>query len=449
MSMLTYNCFGKKMTTHFFLFLYNISFLFQLIFIFASELCSFRFHGSSSKYTDNILRRLAKSNILNVKVFQAIALNNSWISDETNQLLLKYTDQAPWDYTDVDYASLDEICRENDLELINQGMPINSGMISVVYKAIKGKEGKTVAIKMKRKNIDKRLEESIHNLNFLLHCLTFVPMLQMYAIPQSIQENIDSLKEQTNFIQEVDNMILIQQNFKRLNYIVIPHVYKDITLKHHDVIVTDFVEGDQVIKVAKEDREEYADLLNKFVFISLFVHGVSHGDLHGGNILFLKDGNKKKIGLLDFGVLYKLSSDFRETLFEFCLGIFTEDLEKFAKQTLDSAFFSPRGVMNTLKEEDRNYILLLIETFVEEIREKKTDANQMNIYNFFFDLNLFAKEHQLEKYGIRLSDDFIKLQMFIAMSQGVTYELAGEKYVELANEALDNLFKKTLCQFVS
>lgn len=437
------------MTTYFFIFMHNLAFLFQTIFIIGSELFYFRFHKSSAQYADNLLKRLAATNILNVKVFQAIALNNSWISEETNQLLLKYTDQAPWDYTDVDYASLDEICRENDLELINYGMPINSGMISVVYKAIKGKEGKTVAIKMKRKNIDKKLEESIHNLNFLLYCLTFVPILQMYAIPQSIQENIASLKEQTSFIKEVDNMLLVQQNFKRLPYIVIPQVYKEITLKHNNVIVTDFVDGNQVIKVAKEDREEYAQLLNKFVFISLFVHGVSHGDLHGGNILFLKDGDKKKIGLLDFGVLYKLSNEFRETLFEFCLGIFSEDLEKFAKQTLDSAFFSPRGVMKTLKEEDRKYILSLIQNFVVEVREKKTDANQMNIYNFFFDLNLFAKEHQLETYGIRLSDDFIKLQMFIAMSQGVSHELAGEKYVELANEALTNLFKKTLSQFAS
>lgn len=437
------------MITHLFIFLHNISFISRIFFIFASELCCFRFHGNCSKYTDNILQRLAKSNILNVKVFQAIALNNSWISEDTNKLLLKYTDQAPWDYTDVDYATLDEICRENELELVNQGMPINSGMISVVYKAIKGKEGKTVAIKMKRKNIDKKLEESIHNLIFLLYFLSFVPIFKMYSIPQSIQENIATLKEQTDFVKEVDNMHLIQQNFKRLTYIVIPEVYKEITLKHNNVIVTDFVEGNQITKVAEEDRDEYAQLLNKFVFISLFVHGVSHGDLHGGNILFLKDGKKKKLGLLDFGVMYKLGNDFRETLFEFCLGIFSTEIEKFAERTLDSAFFSPRGVMKTLKEEDRKYILSLIQNFVEDVREKKTDANQMNIYNFFFDLNLFAKEHQLEKYGIRLSDDFIKLQMFIAMSQGVSHELAGEKYVELANEALDTLFKKNLTQFAS
>ena len=285
---------------------------------------------------------------------------------------------------------------------------------------------------------------AIENLNFLLYFLSFIPALQMYEIPASIQENLASLLEQTDFIKETKNMLTIQQNFKRLPYIVIPHVYEDITKENPNFIVTDFLQGVKVTEVSELDRVEYAKFLNKFVFISLFVHGVSHGDLHGGNILFLED---KKLGLLDFGVLYRLSDEFRETLFDFCTGIFSTPVDKFAKQTLDSAFFSPRGVMKTLKEKDREYILKLIEDFVNEVRENKQGANQMNIYNFFFDLNRFARESQLEQYGIRLSNDFIKLQMFIVMSQGVTNELAGEKYVEMANEALYELYKKTMKQF--
>jgi hypothetical protein len=45
--------------------------------------------------------RLSSINILCVKVFQAIALNNSLIDEKINNKLLQFTDNPPWNFSDI------------------------------------------------------------------------------------------------------------------------------------------------------------------------------------------------------------------------------------------------------------------------------------------------------------------------------------------------------------
>jgi predicted unusual protein kinase regulating ubiquinone biosynthesis (AarF/ABC1/UbiB family) len=430
-------------------FLSNIFFVLQVGYIFFSECFKFRFHNSHPKFAENLMARLSQVNILCVKIFQAIALNNNWISKETNEKLLEFTDNAPWTCDDIDFVLLNKVIEEEDLKLLNKNEPINAGMISIVFQAVKGKEGKVVAVKMKRKDIDKKLEVAIERFKFVLSLLSFIPIFKMYEIPNSLRENIDILKDQTNFSQEVENMILFKNNCARLPYLVIPHVYADVTKRHENIIITEFLHGKKIHEITQESRIEYAKMFNKFVFISLFVHGVSHGDMHSGNILFLKDSttNKKTIGLIDFGVIYRLTPDFRESLFDFCTGIFAGEMPHFAEQILDGDFFSPKGIMKSLPTKERNHIISLLSFFINNIREKTMDPHQINIYNFFYDLNTLAKENNLSQYGIKLSNDFIKLQMYIAMSQGVTMELAGNDYMDIANEVVKTLYRNTICLF--
>ena len=47
-------------------------------------------------------------------------------------------------------------------------------------------------------------------------------------------------------------------------------------------------------QIQEEDYEEFAKPVLKFGFVTTLLHGATHGDLHGGNILFIKDENDKK-----------------------------------------------------------------------------------------------------------------------------------------------------------
>jgi hypothetical protein len=191
----------------------HVIFLLNVFFIISFELLLYCIFLDYVSLIDRITSRLASINILYVKVFQAIALNNSLIDDNVNNKLLKFTDNAPWNYNDINFEELNEVSNKYNL-IIPHGfeLPINSGMISLVFKAYNKITQKTMIIKMKRKNIDVKLNDAIEKLQFCMGLMNFIPIIKKYQIVEVINKNIDIIKHQTNFSKEVENMIKIKQN---------------------------------------------------------------------------------------------------------------------------------------------------------------------------------------------------------------------------------------------
>jgi len=86
----------------------EILFVLRVGYAIASELFLYMIFRDYNSFIDRITRHLVSINILCVKVFQAVALNNSLIDDKINNKLLKFTDNAPWDYKDLKTQSDNE-----------------------------------------------------------------------------------------------------------------------------------------------------------------------------------------------------------------------------------------------------------------------------------------------------------------------------------------------------
>ena len=151
-------------------------FLFKVFYIFSSEYLYLVFHSDKPKFIDRLTYRLASVNILYVKIFQAISLNNSLIDEKINNTLLKFTDNAPWTQDDIDVDTLNSLKEDQQLVLCDGVYhPINSGMISLVFKATRISDDSNVIIKIKRRMIERKLEDAIDNLMFLMYILSFSP----------------------------------------------------------------------------------------------------------------------------------------------------------------------------------------------------------------------------------------------------------------------------------
>jgi predicted unusual protein kinase regulating ubiquinone biosynthesis (AarF/ABC1/UbiB family) len=428
----------------------NILFLIRVSLIILSEGFLYIIFKNKEKFIINISDKLAKINILYVKIFQAFALNNKLIDEKTNNYLLKYTDNAPWIHSDIDYITLFKISNEYNLKIENCFAPINSGMISLVFKAINNNTKQTIIIKIKRNNIEIILEEAIDNLLFFIYLLSYIPIIQKYEIPDSVSKNIEIIRTQTNFNKEIENMRTIKSNCKRLKYVVIPDVYKEVTYKYNNVIMMEFINGQKIGNVSKEDYYDFSILLHKFVFITLFINGVTHGDLHSGNILFIKDEeNVKKIGLIDFGILYKTDKKFNETIFDFCTGIFTKSPQDVSLRILNNGFFEPPDIIDKIPKKDGEHLIKLISIFINDILHKSKEANQIKIYEFLFNLNNYVSENKLDSCGIKMSDEFLKLQMFLAMYQGIVLKLSDDDFMSTVNKVITELYGSTLTFFES
>ena len=180
----------------------NIFFLFHASWIILSEFVLYWTFNDYMSFIDRLTSKLASINILYVKIFQAFALNNKLIDEQLNNYLLKYTDNAPWSSSDIDDNTLYKLDEEYPISFETYGfVPLNSGMISLVFKAKNTLTKEHVIIKLKRKNINATLDEAIEKLLFFVYIMSFIPLFENYKIPDLIYKNISIIQQQTDFKQ--------------------------------------------------------------------------------------------------------------------------------------------------------------------------------------------------------------------------------------------------------
>ena len=424
----------------------SLLFFLNVFFIFCKEYVMYLINRDFTLFIERLAIGLSSINILCVKIFQAIALNNSLIDESTNNKLLQFTDNAPWNYSDVELHNLHEISKKYNLQLkFGYEVPINSGMISLVFKAFKKDDlNQPVIIKMKRKNIQEKLDDAIDNLLFGIKLLSFIPIFNKYDLSNVVNKNIDIIRQQTNFLEEVDNMMRIKNNCKNLKYVKIPSANRAVTEEYPNCILMDYIEGIKITQIQKEDYEGFAKQVMKFGFVTSIVHGVTHGDLHGGNILFIKDNNDErypyKIGVIDFGIIYDLDSKFKGIIFEILTEMFQSSPRESAIKMLNSGIIDPPNILQQIPKNDYEKIISFATEIIDETINASKKANQIQIYKFILKLKEYLSNSVLSEIGIRPSDNLVKTQLVLAMSHGVTLTLCNDDFIGLADKVINELF---------
>ena len=429
-------------------------FLFQICSIFMVETIKYNLFGTN--IIKNIAYKLAKVNILCVKIFQAISLN---IDKSINDELIKYTDHVPYSfYEDIDFDTLIDITSQEGL-YIDIDKPLASGMISIVYKALLQKpeenEPQYKIIKIKRKHIEQKLDESIKNMEFLIKVFTgcisllsyFNPNLQVndFNIGGELHKNIDLIKEQLDFNKEVDNMKDMKELYKNNDYIKIPEVFENITKQYPNIILMEYIDGITVSNVEETDYEIYAKQVFTFSFSSLLIKGTIHGDLHPGNILFIKEKRENdrpiyKLGIIDFGLVYKLDEQFKNKFAELFIDIYIKPVIEVAPEVLICGIFEPIESINALPEKHKQHIIQLMAELIDETFHKSKRGDQVKIFDFMIQINDYFNKNNLKEYNIRISKNFLKVQMVMAMSQGIGILLCKERNIEMINQVIRELF---------
>jgi len=433
---------------------YNINQLFSIInifFIFFTEYIYYLWSCNNKILFHNITHRLISINILYVKIFQAIALNNDFIDKKYSDEFIQFTDNAPWTNNEINWSLLNTVCKEYDITLVNMS-PINSGMISLVFKGVKKTndmniitENEYVAIKILRNNINEKLNYAIDNLHFIIYLLSFLPIISIYLdkykIKDIICKNIQIILQQTNFKNEVKNMIQFKTNCMNLKYIKIPYVYQKVTNKYNDVIVMEFIQGLKINQINNEDYNLFAKQIIKFGIVTTIIHGFIHGDLHSGNILFIKKNNCYIIGILDFGIINEINTDFKDILFKIAIGLFNTSPLITANQLLHSGLIEPNNLSEILHIDDFNNILNLTAEIINETITNSKNTNQMQLYKFVTKFNTYLLNNvDIAKFKIKPSDAFVKAQLVIAMTQGIVLMLCKENIISLVDNVINELF---------
>ena len=80
---------------------------------------------------------------------------------------------------------------------------------------------------------------------------------------------------------------------------------------------------------------------------------------------------------------------------------------------------------------------------IEEVLNKNT-ANQIEVCRVLMRMDRYMNNHQLTKLGIRPSNNFVKAQLALAMSQGVTLTLCKKNFISVVNTVINELFHTEL-----
>jgi predicted unusual protein kinase regulating ubiquinone biosynthesis (AarF/ABC1/UbiB family) len=239
-------------------------------------------------------------------------------------------------------------------------------------------------------------------------------------------------------------MNLIQNNCKKLKYIIIPTANRSITEQYPNVIVMEYINGIKINQIQKEDYQQFAKLVVKFGLVTTIIHGATHGDLHSGNILFIKDNNDLKytykIGIIDFGIIYDVEAKYKGLLFDVLTQIFEVSPRQSAEKILNSGIIEPEGILQQLPQNHYNNIIQFLEDIICETIHNSKKVNQLQIYKFLSKLKTYLDSEELSNTGIKPSDNFVKTQLVLAMAHGVTLTLCNDDFIGLMDTVLNELF---------
>jgi len=240
----------------------------------------------------------------------------------------------------------------------------------------------------------------------------------------------------------------IRQNCRFLKYIQIPEVNVEVTKMYPNIIIMSYIDGIKMNQILQEDYESFAKLVMKFGFVTSIIHGFTHGDLHAGNILFIKDDKDNKyphkLGIIDFGIAYEMESEFKNIIFEIMTEMFTQQPLITSEKFLNSGFLEPKDVKNFLPIKHYNNILQFTSEIINDTIFTSKMANQIQIYKFLYQFKEYISNPEIMNLGLRLSDNFVKTQLVLTMAHGVTLTLCKDDFMTLADKVLNELFHTNL-----
>lgn len=266
-----------------------------------------------------------------VKLGQLLATRPDLIPAEYVEEFTKLHDQVK----PVDFAEIKGVIENQFGEISSvfewlDEKPIASASIAQVHHArLIG--GIDVVVKVRRPGIVEIINNDLNVLYTIAGLLEkYVPETKVFGPTTIVDEFFKTLELETNFVVEANNMKRFSANFKDQTDIKIPKVYEDFS--GEQVLVMETIKGVPLARLESGKHPEFNKELIvrnglKAFFKMVFRDRFFHGDLHAGNFFILPDN---QIGLVDFGVVGRLSQNVTSAIADMLVALAQEDYESLA-----------------------------------------------------------------------------------------------------------------------
>ncbi len=292
-----------------------------------------------SHQKQSVLIRLALTELgpTFIKFGQLLSTRPDLIGAELADELSQLQSNAPSDdFSDIRQTVEEELGKpiEQVFETFDE-TPIASASIGQVHRAtlLPGIDDSTgiteldeVVVKVRHTNIERKIETDLDILSGLASLAERLDDFKNYQPSLIVQEVSKTLRRELIFDREHRNLVQFRSLFEKDSSIIIPKPIdalcstQMLTMQRLDGLkLRDAREqttrNDELANAAKNGANLYLKMI--------FQHGFYHADPHPGNILLMEDG---KLGLIDFGMVGRISEQLREDVETMLVSIVNRDV---------------------------------------------------------------------------------------------------------------------------
>jgi ubiquinone biosynthesis protein len=236
----------------------------------------------------------------------------------------------------------------------------------------------------------------------------YLPELRSVRLPTMAAELSRAMASELDFIREAGSTTKFAANFKAVDYVEIPEVYWDYTTSR--VLTMSYLRGTSPWDKAEIQRlglnpvllvEQGMEMFLKMVFVD----GIYHGDLHPGNLLVLPEN---RVGVLDFGLVVRISRTTREHLAGLLVALVQEDFERMVQHFVELSDPDPDFDLERFQHDIANAVAPFVGLRLKAIRSG----------GLLFDLARLAARH-----GVPMPQELIIFIKTMASFEGIGQHL--------------------------
>jgi ubiquinone biosynthesis protein len=196
--------------------------------------------------------------------------------------------------------------------------PVASGSIACVYRGTTH-DGRRVAVKVRRAEVARLLASDLSCIRAAARAASHLRVLRHVPLIAATETICRAIADQTDFVRELDFMQRTRTSLAVERFVAVPQVLPELC--GPAIITMEFFEAFLRRGGEHAGGQPYAEAARNglgALYRMIFVDGLIHCDLHGGNIRLLPHG---RVMLVDFGLAEEMSVADRLTFAEFFYSV--------------------------------------------------------------------------------------------------------------------------------
>jgi ubiquinone biosynthesis protein len=318
-------------------------------------------------------------------------------------------DVSPFPYADVERVIREDLGQPIErLFLEFNPTPLAAASIGQVHRATLP-NGRQVAVKVQRPNAPRQIESDIELLEQAARLVRErVRALDFIDTRELVDEFARSIRQELDYRQEGRNAEAFYRNFAGHPHVTVPRTYWSYTRER--VLTLEYISGVQLADLeldawTMEQRNRLAYVIAQAWLTMIFRHGLFHGDPHPANILVL---SPERIGLVDFGLVGKLSERDLAKLTRLFIDAANENIEALPKRLVELGVRYPKG-------SDERFVAELNAIYARYYGSSLRDIDPLQLIREAFAL--------IYRMNLRLPTRFVLLDKAIATVGAVGIDL--------------------------